>query len=125
MVSDSNELSKLDFFCVVVLVILFFARLFLPETTFPVYIISIINFLGLTVALSSLVYTILYVVPGRFRSLVSTFLFIIIVVSALVVVFTIIKKYEYSNKINDCITIAALLVSVPSKFYITLVNKLC
>lgn len=106
---------------IVFLLLLIFIRLFLPDGAYSW--INLINYSGLLIAFVSLSFDICNSCnhSNNFFSLVtiSTILFTILVIIGALIFTNILTP---SSKTNDFIMLLTLLISLPSQFYIQLIN---
>lgn len=106
---------------IVFLLLLIFIRLFLPDGAYSW--INLINYLGLLIAFVSLIFDICNSCnhSNKFFSLVtiSIILFTILVIIGALIFTNILTP---SSKTNDFIMLLTLLISLPSQFYIQLIN---
>lgn len=106
---------------IVFLLLLIFIRLFLPDGAYSW--INLINYSGLLIAFVSLIFDICNLCShsNKFFSLVtiSTILFTILVIIGALIFTNILTP---SSKTNDFIMLLTLLISLPSQFYIQLIN---
>lgn len=110
-------------FCIILVVILA-ARFIIPEEKFPEYFISLINFIGLSLAALSTFKQIIKVLrKNKLKNFLAIIWWILFISAIIFGVYCLIWKINFSSKNNDYITILALACSIPNEWYMHIIKE--
>ena len=108
----------------IILIVILVMRIILSDGKFSAYIITVINLIGAQLAILSTIYEVIKVMHREDYRNIMIIIWIVLVIMAIgYSTFCIVEQINFPAKANDCITIVALLFSIPNDLYIELVRK--
>lgn len=108
----------------IILIVILVMRIILSDGEFSAYIITVINLIGAQLAILSTIYEVIKVMHREdYRNIMIIIWIVLVIMSIGYSTFCIVEQINFSAKANDCITIVALLFSIPNDLYIELVRK--
>lgn len=110
--------SVLDYIVVIVLVVLLICRIFLLEDGEADHTIGTVNLIGMILAFLVTMRKVFTVFERkRVRRILGGIWLILLTVAVVFASYNFIMQNVFSDKFNDCITILALLFSLPAESY--------
>lgn len=108
----------------IILIVILVMRIILSDGEFSAYIITVINLIGAQLAILSTIYEVIKVMHREdYRNIMIIVWIVLVIMSIGYSTFCIVEQINFHAKANDCITIVALLFSIPNDLYIELVRK--
>lgn len=108
----------------IILIVILVMRIILSDGEFSAYIITVINLIGAQLAILSTIYEVIKVMHREdYRNIMIIVWIVLVIMSIGYSTFCIVEQINFPAKANDCITIVALLFSIPNDLYIELVRK--
>ena len=108
----------------IILIVILVMRIILSDGKFSAYIITVINLIGAQLAILSTIYEVIKVMHREdYRNIMIIIWIVLVIMSIGYSTFCIVEQINFPAKANDCITIVALLFSIPNDLYIELVRK--
>lgn len=108
----------------IILIVILVMRIILSDGKFSAYIITVINLIGAQLAILSTIYEVIKVMHREdYRNIMIIIWIVLVIMDIGYSTFCIVEQINFPAKANDCITIVALLFSIPNDLYIELVRK--
>lgn len=117
MKSRNKKSNRLEGLLFLILFVLLFFRCFVLKDGEADVAIVVVNFCGMIIAVLSLLIKIFSRIKKKAMRLIGAIICLVIIIVTVVMSFMLFfERLSFSNRINDCITIAALLFSLPSNW---------